>query len=233
MSDFDEFGYSESYKSYRDNVKYLSCEELQKYLSKMTFEEICEQINDFSDSCLAYDLYIGDYAMAIKTCEYMLLMANIWEKDDDDYVRKTAKQVSRGCRKILLDDLVSITEEEHKSMMGAMRKAEARVNSYDRNAAYLIRESNRNFFNKINPIYSKSCYVATAIYGSYDKEEVCILRNFRDQYLLKSKVGKKFVKWYYKNSPKWVDKYHNNKVLTLPTKFILDQTVKILKRTMK
>ena len=47
------------------------------------------------------------------------------------------------------------------------------------------------------------CFVATAVFGDYDCEEVVKLRYFRDFYLLRSRIGDKFVSLYYKNGPKW------------------------------
>lgn len=46
-----------------------------------------------------------------------------------------------------------------------------------------------------------SCFVATAAYGSYLDPHVEVLRNFRDEYLLTSSAGQRFVQWYYRNSP--------------------------------
>lgn len=50
------------------------------------------------------------------------------------------------------------------------------------------------------------CYVATAVYGSYDCPEVWTLRRFRDHTLAKSWYGRAFIKTYYAISPtlvKW------------------------------
>jgi hypothetical protein len=52
---------------------------------------------------------------------------------------------------------------------------------------------------------SEGCFVATFAYNSYEHNDVLILRKFRDNYLLKSKNGKGFVKIYYKYSPKFVE----------------------------
>lgn len=46
-----------------------------------------------------------------------------------------------------------------------------------------------------------ACYVATAVYGSYDCPEVFTLRRFRDDYLKSSLFGKAFIKSYYAISP--------------------------------
>ena len=46
-----------------------------------------------------------------------------------------------------------------------------------------------------------NCYIATAVYGSGDDEKVRELRDFKDEYLLKSETGKNFVDLYYKISP--------------------------------
>jgi len=45
------------------------------------------------------------------------------------------------------------------------------------------------------------CYIATAVYGSYDAPEVLTLKNFRDDVLTKSILGRLFVKLYYFFSP--------------------------------
>ena len=57
----------------------------------------------------------------------------------------------------------------------------------------------------------QGCYIATAVYGSYDCPEVWTLRRFRDQYLQKHLLGRAFVKVYYAVSPTIVRCFRNRK----------------------
>jgi hypothetical protein len=49
---------------------------------------------------------------------------------------------------------------------------------------------------------SDGCFIATAAYGSYLDPKVQILREFRDNVMMKNYAGRLFVKFYYKTSPK-------------------------------
>lgn len=53
------------------------------------------------------------------------------------------------------------------------------------------------------------CYIATAVYGSYDCPQVWTLRRYRDNTLAETWYGRLFIKLYYKTSPslvKWFGK---------------------------
>ena len=59
---------------------------------------------------------------------------------------------------------------------------------------------------KINSAPKQSaCYVATAVYGSYDCPEVWTLRRFRDYTLAETWYGRTFIKTYYAISPTLVN----------------------------
>lgn len=53
----------------------------------------------------------------------------------------------------------------------------------------------------VAPPRSGGCYIATAVYGSYDCPEVWVLRRWRDTYLASSTIGRRFIRLYYSVSP--------------------------------
>lgn len=59
-------------------------------------------------------------------------------------------------------------------------------------------DSNPNF---INMSTTGGCYVATAVYGSYDCPQVWTLRRYRDDILSKTWYGRLFIYTYYAISP--------------------------------
>ena len=56
---------------------------------------------------------------------------------------------------------------------------------------------------------SDGCYVATAVYGSYDCPEVWTLRRYRDNTLAESIFGRAFIRTYYAISPTLVKWFGN------------------------
>ena len=80
----------------------------------------------------------------------------------------------------------------------------------------------------INNTSSSGCYVATAIYGSYDCPEVWTLRRFRDLTLYETWYGRLFIKGYYAISPTFVKYFGNVRVFKSQGKKLLDRWVVML-----
>ena len=69
------------------------------------------------------------------------------------------------------------------------------------------------------------CYIATAIYHSYDCKEVYCLRRYRDYFLANHFFGRVFIKLYYSISPKMVKLFGNSKLFRKIFKPYLDKKV--------
>ena len=77
---------------------------------------------------------------------------------------------------------------------------------------------------------SGGCYIATMVYGDYDHPNVLILRGFRDNYLKNTILGRWFILFYYKYSPKVVELLKNKKSVNLLIKGFLDKLILLLTR---
>lgn len=73
------------------------------------------------------------------------------------------------------------------------------------------------------------CYIATAVYGSYDCPQVWVLRRFRDYFLAEFYLGRVFIKIYYTLSPSFVKWFGHYKEFNWIFKYPLDKFVKYLK----
>ena len=72
------------------------------------------------------------------------------------------------------------------------------------------------------------CYIATAVYGSYNCPEVWTLRRFRDDILGKSWYGRLFIRFYYATSPTLVKIFGDKVWFKKAFKTPLDRLVKQL-----
>ncbi len=72
------------------------------------------------------------------------------------------------------------------------------------------------------------CYVATAVYGSYDCPQVWTLRRYRDYTLANTLLGRSFIKAYYTISPSLVKMFGKTVWFNSIGRKILDKKVKKL-----
>ena len=73
------------------------------------------------------------------------------------------------------------------------------------------------------------CFIATAAYGTDMAPEITVLRKFRDEKLLTNPTGRKFVRWYYKYSPRAAGYIKDKPKLRAMVRAILKPVVEILK----
>jgi uncharacterized repeat protein (TIGR02543 family) len=66
-----------------------------------------------------------------------------------------------------------------------------------------------------------NCFIATAAFGSKFAPAVSLLRKFRDDFLMNSDWGRRFVNFYYKNSPPIARFIAKNEMLRLMVRILL------------
>ena len=77
-------------------------------------------------------------------------------------------------------------------------------------------------------IPSSGCYIATAVYGSYDCPEVWTLRRFRDFQLGRTWYGRLFIRTYYAVSPRLVKYFGQTRMFQIFWRRKLDRLVRKL-----
>lgn len=75
------------------------------------------------------------------------------------------------------------------------------------------------------PKSTGGCYIATAVYGSYDAPEVMVLREFRDERLRRTALGRTFIATYYALSPSLARRLPRHKRLSARIRGMLDFVV--------
>ena len=83
----------------------------------------------------------------------------------------------------------------------------------------------------ISALIGGGCYVATAVYGSYDCPQVWTLRRYRDYTLAETWYGRAFIKVYYAVSPTLVKWFGNTEWFKKMWRGKLDHMVDKLKNS--
>ena len=73
-----------------------------------------------------------------------------------------------------------------------------------------------------------ACFVLTACYGSYDAPTVYAFRQFRDNHLAQSKLGRNFISWYYTHGPKWAEIISDKPRVKAVFRSVFNQIAKVL-----
>ena len=111
----------------------------------------------------------------------------------------------RKIAELLLDNGASI---DVTAESGVYEGANLYNKNTDPTIKALIRSKRPDAVMKNNP-NSSGCYVATAVYGSYDCPQVWTLRRYRDHILAKTLLGRLFIRTYYAISPTLVKWFGN------------------------
>lgn len=98
------------------------------------------------------------------------------------------------------------------------------------NEYHEYRQKRKQFVAQSQSRPTKGCYVATAIYGSYNCPQVWVLRRYRDNVLAHNFFGRIFIKIYYFLSPTAVKIFGKTKLFNFLVRKLLDKKVCKLKK---
>lgn len=116
-----------------------------------------------------------------------------------------------GSRKTLTrTELAPIYQEFTKFLDVAIEENDRNKKAYIERRAIIIAQYNEGLEKLGYTIKKSGCYIATAVYGSYDCPQVWTLRRYRDSVLASSLFGRVFIQIYYSVSPALV-KWFGNK----------------------
>ena len=143
----------------------------------------------FCENCGSNDLFEENGYRICKYCgsKYFITL-------DDKTIRQSSIDLNSDVERLLR----KCQEEPERAIKCAQRILEIDPNNEE---ALRILGNNRN--------QSGGCYIATAVYGSYDCPNVWTLRRYRDYSLAETWYGRGFICMYYAVSPtlvKWFGK---------------------------
>ncbi|MFC2664952.1 MAG: CFI-box-CTERM domain-containing protein, partial [Prevotella histicola] len=75
--------------------------------------------------------------------------------------------------------------------------------------------------------------IATMAYGNYDHPQVVILRHFRDMFLSQRQWGRWFITYYYRYSPKLVERLKDHALINKFIRKVLDGFILFVKHKYK
>lgn len=80
---------------------------------------------------------------------------------------------------------------------------------------------------QIQSFSNDRCFIATAVYGE-GSHEIIVLRKFRDERLVKTRIGQTFINLYYRISPSIASILTKEQTLRAAAKWILDDIITII-----
>jgi DNA polymerase-3 subunit epsilon len=164
-----------------------------------------------------HKLYYDTAQLLVSSSEYLL---SEWVKTHSNLLSVSAQDMKLG--KTFLDVCNTVFE--------AIDKVE--VNANAKNLFNIRKASFDNLKQSLQP--KSGCYIATMTYGSYNHPQVILLREFRDQYLQTTSLGRLFIQFYYATSIRLVYFCKDNKLFIKMTRICLDALVnKFLKKDTK
>ena len=209
------------------------------------YDEVHEELGNFTDRFASIDTTIA----FINTCKPKLKTL-ISEVGQTEGYMTLSSVVVRVALNAIIDRVNEVQDESHShsTILSTFKSAHTAMNAlswfdmneetqarFDTNHTSITNSYNhasawQSQQNKKQQQKQQGCYIATMAYGDYDHPQVMRLRQFRDQTLAKTWIGRTFIKVYYKYSPLMVRKLNNNHTVNRWVRSCLDGFIKQMDR---
>lgn len=143
---------------------------------------------------------------------------------DETYMMISTGVASKALGYIISEVNLTKSKESVKNALSLIDLICTLDSTYD----FKVNRLNPNKTTLQNMLPKSGCYIATMAYGDYDHPQVMILREFRDDVLGKTVLGKWFIKTYYNYSPKLVEMLKNQKTINNLIRKLLNQLIKFI-----
>jgi uncharacterized repeat protein (TIGR02543 family) len=165
-----------------------------------------------SSATLNMDYTLGSYASVQVCFAYKKSADSAWSSTA--WVSKSAN----GTYAAPLSGLTSSTKYDFKAQL-----------RYD---STVIEGTTLQFTTSTPPPSIGGCFIATAAYGTPTARQIDVLREFRDDVLLKSTAGSRLVDFYYRTSPPIADFISKHDVVrTLVRELLIEPIVRVVEAT--
>jgi len=156
----------------------------------------------------------------IKHKAFDVLYAKTRAKNQHSKARQSGIKVYQ-IRLILPNRAEQLVEFQSKATHFELRAGDSAIVAYYKGRPKVVQNCTIHQY----MVSSEGCFIATAVYGSYEADEVLVLRAFRDRELASSGLGRLLISLYYFVSPpiaELLEAFPSAKKLT---KYMLDKIV--------
>lgn len=136
----------------------------------------------------------------------------------------------RGRKTITVKELNALCQPWVEYIDDAIERNDRNKPEYEAEKADNIKEFIAELKKLGITVQTGGCYIATAVYGSYDCPQVWILRRYRDNVLAANILGRTFIRTYYSISPYLVKRFSDSKWFIRLWKNQLDAFVQKLQK---
>lgn len=181
------------------NISHMFFNAYKNYYDDLAGSLQADDCRAYEDSCTAVRDIVynaGDWIVELFGDDYGGIAANCWKAGVIQHNIYLSDAYFLGTKR----DAEIIKDYSDKILKYDLSYTPPQINMGDNDQMLNASDEHKNTSNG-------GCYVATAVYGSYDCPEVWVLRRFRDYSLAQTWYGRIFIKIYYAISPllvKWV-----------------------------